>query len=67
VTSQAILISHPLRIKHFPYFVWLMAIDAGWKDVGFFFPQFALDDLAMDKLNFGVAFRARCSDVLPCD
>jgi hypothetical protein len=67
VTSEAILVGHSLRVEHLSYFVRLVTIHAGRKNVRLFFPQFAFDDLSVDQLNFRVTLRARCSDVFPCN
>ena len=63
MATHAILVRHPLGIKHLAYFVRLMAIHTRWKRMSLLFPQLSSDDFAVNKLNFRVAFRARGSNV----
>lgn len=67
MAAHAILVRHALGVEYLPDLVRLMAINAGGQPVGFLFPQFAFDHLAVDNLDLRMAFRACCSDVPASD
>ena len=67
MTAKTILIGHSLRVKYFPDFMGLMAIDARWKFVRFFFPKFSFDHLAMHRFDLRVTGDTGCGDVFSRD
>ncbi len=67
VAAHAIGVGHALRVENVADFVRLMAIDAGGKNIGLFFPELAADGLAVHQFDFGVAFGAGGRDVAPVD
>ncbi len=59
VAAQAVAIGHALVVEDLADLVRLVAVDAGGEDVGLLFPQLALDDLAVHRLDLRVALASR--------
>jgi len=58
MATQAISVGHALRIKDLSDLVRLVTVHTGGQYIGFFLPQFASDDLAVNGFDLGVAFGA---------
>ena len=63
VAAHAIRIRHSLRVIDLSDLVRLVAINAGWKNVRFLFPEFAPNGLAMHSFDLRVTLGAGCRDV----
>jgi hypothetical protein len=64
MTAHAVFVRHPLIIKDLSDLVGLVSINACREDIGFFFPQLALDHLPVNGFNLRVASGTRRRDVL---
>jgi len=63
VTAETIFVGHPLIIEDLSRLVGLMTIHAGGQNVLLLFPQFPLDDLAVDLLDLSMTRGARVRDI----
>ncbi len=67
VAPQAVRVRHALAVEDLPHLVRLVAVDARGQHVRLLLPQLAPDDLAVHRLDLGVALRAGARDVAARD
>ena len=60
---HAVGVRHALAVENLAHLMGLMAVDAGWKHVGFLLPQLALDHLPVHIFDAGMTAGAGLRDI----